>query len=289
MANGYTCDIAVRPLEKKLLDFTQRNGYDVEKVLTGLLDYIICFLDPTGQPADYWPFKTKDNEAFQDMMVCLFDILGTQIEKHGWYDAFGDLFMATHPRGNSKGQFFTPQCLCDLTAHCLLSHQEPVQMPRTPFGRRLTFSDPTAGSSRMLLAAAHQQTRVMVEEWGYDETTAYARRPYLVAEDIDFNCCKMSAINIALHGYFGEVVCHDTLCEPDQVRVGYIINETMWPFPTDVPSIRKANNPMSFISTRVWAAKKRENTEKVQPDKVAMLETPYTPPMQTANQQLSLF
>ena len=40
---------------------------------------------------------------------------------------------------------------------------------------------------------------------------------------------------------------------PTKVRLGYIVNESMWPFPTNVPSIRKEMDPMRFVATRLWA------------------------------------
>ena len=88
------------------------------------------------------------------------------------------------------------------------------------------------------------------------------RSPYLIAEDLDETCCKMCAVNIALHGWFGEVVCHDTLCEPDKVRRGWIINETMYPFRTNVPSVRRCDDHRRFISVSLFAQKKQEVIRK---------------------------
>ena len=105
------------------------------------------------------------------------------------------------------------------------------------------------GSGRVLVLEKMQR------DWGYTPTEAEARRPYVSCEDLDYNCVKMSAINLAFHGCFGECVCHDSLCEPDKVRLGFIINETMWPFPTGIPSIRKEMNPLRFVATRLWAAR----------------------------------
>ena len=93
----------------------------------------------------------------------------------------------------------------------------------------------------------------MQHDWGYTPQQAEARRPYISCEDLDYNCVKMAAINMAVHGCFGEAICHDSLCEPDKVRLGYIVNESMWPFPTNVPSIRKEMDPMRFVATRLWA------------------------------------
>ena len=40
------------------------------------------------------------------------------------------------------------------------------------------------------------------------------------------------------------------------MRIGYIINETMYPFPTNVPSIRKCGEPNTFLTCRIWNQKK---------------------------------
>jgi hypothetical protein len=94
----------------------------------------------------------------------------------------------------------------------------------------------------------------------------YDRKPFVSGEDIDVQCCKMSAINMAMHGCFGEVVCHDTLCEPTAVRYGYIVNETMYPFPTNIPSIRRCNDPQKFVCTSsLEFQEKRKEQQKAQP------------------------
>ena len=268
MANNYSGDPTVRPLEKLILKFAQPRGYDVDKVFTGLLDYIIWQLDPEEQPIQYWAFKEGEGAAFAEMMMCLLQILNEEIPKRGWYDAFGDLFMSLHAAGNSKGQFFTPPHVCTMMSRCILHEAEPKEweLPRTPFGRRLTMNDPTCGSSRLLLAGASVQMKVMQEDWGYDYAKAMERRPYLCAEDIDMNCVKMSAINIALHGYFGECVCHDTLCNPGGVDLAFIINETQWPFYTPVPSIRREMRPECLVSTSRYLAMKAATDRKKSED-----------------------
>ena len=108
------------------------------------------------------------------------------------------------------------------------------------------------------------------DDLGYDDIQQTAHRPYLIAEDLDYNCVKMSAINMAVHGHFGECVCHDSLCDPDKVMIGYIVNETMWPFPTNIPSIRKYNDPLRFVCTtsmmkRLKYYEELDKREKQQP------------------------
>ena len=139
----------------------------------------------------------------------------------------------------------------------------------TPFGHRVCINDPAAGSSRLLLAGASIFRKMQKDQLGYDEVMQDSRRPYLIAEDLDYNCAKMSAINMAVHGCFGECVCHDSLVYPEGVMLGYIVNETMWPFPCPIPSIRKVTDPMRFVCTTSMMMRRKyyeqQETKKQQP------------------------
>jgi hypothetical protein len=184
-----------------------------------------------------------------------------------------------------------------VTAHSCLEGLDlkEAKGTETTFGHRVTINDPAAGSSRMLLAGAVIFRQMQHDQLGYDAIKQSAYRPYLVAEDLDYNCVKMSAINMAIHGCFGECVCHDSLCEPGEVRLGYIVNEAMWPFPTGIPSIRRYTDPLRFVSTRLWQQRKQQH-EKEKCTADCTSTPPGTPPVHPADtpqkqqpQQLSLW
>ena len=240
----------IKEIEVKIKELSRDKGRDVTNVFVDLLDYIIGFFNPCQTPIHGWKDKYDicDNERFFGLMHLYFDVMETELRHRSWYDAFGDLFQQIHVKGNNNAQFFTPPCLCDLMAETSLEKyngEEPKTM--TTFGKRVVISDPSCGSGRNLLAAKAIFDR---KQW---------REPYLVCEDIDLTCCKMSAINMAMHGCFGEVICHDTLCEPDKVRFGYKVNEAMWPFPTGIPSIRPCNDANRFFGTRTWMQRMQRN------------------------------
>lgn len=238
----------MRQLEKKIKDFTQHYGYGLNTVFDSLLDYIIWSLDYERKPLKEWRYKKEQSAEFYEMMSTYFSLLEDAVEKYGWYDAWGDLFMSMHPNGGDRGQFFTPDDICNLmTAISFHGKEIPTPNNETIFGRRIIISDCTAGSSRNLLSA-----HALFIDRGW-------RKPYLCAEDLDMTCCKMSAINLCVHGCFGEVVCHDTLTEPDKVNMGYIINESL---KSGFPSIRRTDNPDAFISTRVL--RKKDNRQPTQ-------------------------
>ena len=255
MANGYLGDQRIRPMEMLMRKMCQQKGYDLDTAFKGLLDYLLWLFDPEGNKPDGWRFDHADAMMFRDMAQAYFQMISEELKRSEWYDAFGDLYMALHPGGGGKAQFFTPPSVCQVTAECCMAGKDitSAEGSNTTFGKRVCINDPAAGSARLLLAGANIFKRLQRDELGYDEIMQASRRPYLIADDLDYNCVKMAAINMAVHGCFGEAICHDSLCEPDKVRLGYIVNESMWPFPTNVPSIRKEMDPMRFVATRLWA------------------------------------
>jgi hypothetical protein len=98
-------------------------------------------------------------------------------------DILGDLFMGSITYGE-HGQFYTPESVTDLMAQ-IVNHDEPAGE---------TVSDPCCGSGRMLLSAAKLNPN---------------RRFY--GQDIDIRCVRMTAINLALHNLYGQVVWGNSL------------------------------------------------------------------------------
>lgn len=250
MAEKIYGKIETMELETMMCRFTDEYSVDITTAFNGLLDYIIGYLDPNGEPIEGWAFSKEQNKRFHDMMYEYFLTMDRQLRRVEWYDAWGDLFMALFVNGR-KGQFFTPPSLVNMMADGILEGLGEPVTEVSGFGRRHTISDPACGSSRNLLSAHVKYL------------SKYGAKPYLSAEDIDIQCCKMSAVNMAVHGCYGEVVCHDTLSEPNVVRYGYIINETMYPFPTNIPSIRRCSDPSAFICTRryIRRAEQRKHTQ----------------------------
>lgn len=217
---------------------------DAKVTFDKLCDYIIGFFDPEGHAIEGWTFPKEVNDEFRRAAATLVKEYQKGIEERGWCDPLGSTFeqlLGKFDAGN-KGQFFTPECVCDLMADIALTEDEELPGPTWfcgAFGRRHIASDPSAGSGRNLLAIASKYAGKPRKDL-----------PYFVAEDIDPLCCKMSAINLMAHGLPGEVICHNTLEEPDMCKFGYIINETTYPFYTRIPSIRRSTNPLRFVTLR---------------------------------------
>lgn len=215
MSKGYKAPAEVRELEQQLNDFTYRNGLDVRTVFQDLLRYIIHGFSPGAPPLTDWRYKKEQTKVFYDMYATWVQIMAQQIERHGWYDAFGDLFMALiSQRGQQqKGQFFTPEHITELMSEITLGKQKEAA------SGIISIHDPAVGSGRTLLAAK-------------------AKRPqsYLVGWDIDYTCCLMCVCNFLMNSCVGEVVCIDSL-RMDNFRGAWIVNEGLCR--TGLPSVRR--------------------------------------------------
>lgn len=126
-------------------------------------------------------------------------------EKNGiefnWNDSLGDYYMELASSGHQSalGQYFTPSYICDMMSLMVCSG-EPDKIE--------TINDPACGSGRMLLA-------------GY---CAKKGKAVLYAEDMDMICCKMTVLNLFIHGCTAEVICHNSLLITD-FRAGWHINK----------------------------------------------------------------
>lgn len=217
----------------KIFEFTRRNGLDQLRVLEDLLDYIIGYLSPVPLVNKTWNYTAEQNEVLYGLMHDYFELCQEGMGECGWYDAWGDLFMEL--KGNSAGyrnQFFTPPCLADLGRKMSGEVEESFCKG---FGFRPKIGDPTCGSARMLLAIHTEYVN------------SKKKLPYLIGEDIDFICCKMSAVNLAVHGCYGEIICHDSLHAPKSLNVGYIINEGLYPSRSGLPTIRTTTDKSLFV------------------------------------------
>lgn len=193
------------------------------KVFDDALTYILRILsiDDADVP---WEYSEKENEAFYAFYGDYLAYMTQELKKRPWCDAWGDVYMEMAGQYKSfRGQFFTPQPVSDLVSR-ICSYKRPE-------AERFVINDCACGSCRMLLAANEAERKKGNPQ------------PYLIGEDIDGTCCKMAAINLAVHGCLGEVIRHDSLREPDGLSYGYVINRETLPLPT----IFRTNDKSYFI------------------------------------------
>lgn len=131
---------------------------------------------------------------------------GTRFNLPGQYtDAFGDVYMELVSRYKSKalGQYFTPPNICSMISRIVEGEPRP--------GEKVTVNDPACGSGRMPIDFCVRYMAKGGETW-------------LVANDLDPLCAKMTAVNMAINGVMGEVTCNDGLWSSvKNYRFGYLV------------------------------------------------------------------
>lgn len=168
--------------------------------------------------------RLNDSNKINEFVKELINEYHSGIIMRGWCDPWGDLYMEISGRYKSSamGQYFTPPDICTMMARMMIK-------PETAKKR---ISDPACGSGRMALAAK-----------------SIAPDNFFFAEDLDPICSQMTAVNFAAHGCIGEVIQHDTLCDPKGMVQGFAIKNIGLPIPAIIP-IEKED---SFIcSGKVW-------------------------------------
>ena len=178
---------------------------DVNQVFETLLDMFICAF--SFEP-EYTKNRDDSVKRFSDQEKKLlneifYEILRMQKEAivdqgKPWNDIFGEMyeFITGNGKKSGLGQFFTPGHICDMMVKMITDKENS--------GKNIL--EPCCGSGRFILAS-------------------HAHNPmnFHYACDLDLICCKMTVVNMIIHGCKGEVVWKDAL-DPTSFRHGWLIN-----------------------------------------------------------------
>jgi type I restriction enzyme M protein len=253
----------------KVLNSFRGYYYDYD-IFSDFIDYATACLLWNGDPelAERLKSKYKDDyPRFREMYVALLSTMSDQLpEGPAWYDALGTLYeeISSRQKSSMLGQFFTPPEVCNFMAQ--------INAPQERLERRIMVNDPAAGSGRTLLAF-----------------NAVYPGAYIIAQDLDPICTKMSAINMALHGIQGQSVNGDAL-NPDSYRFGFEVNSRLYTL-GGFPHLHRIDREQSQAYI-MWQNQLNRKEEPIQePPKLP--EQPPQPPQPLQPlleaQQLSLF
>lgn len=238
-------------LKDTLITIASKVGKNTSTIFSEFLDYTIAQFNPSGEPLSTWPYAGNDevNRLFFMGVLNLMREYNEGITRHGWCDPLGETFMSLLGKYDTQrnGVFFTPVDVSNLMAQLTDKSDSSSLTNCGAFGQRQLCGDPTCGSGRNLLSYAAKYAN-----------KPRADLPYFIGEDVDEACVKMTAINLMAHGLPGEVICHNTLSEPDSLSIGYIINEGLFPFTGGLPSIRRFTDPNRFVLFRARSATKQQ-------------------------------
>lgn len=222
--------------------YCRRFGYDHASAFEQLLNLMVNWLEIEDKSPHVMPrIGNEAAQALVTLMRIFFSALHTELAHRKWVDLFGDYFMEYGANVKDRGQCFTPDCVCDVTARLSLGINEGKDLDDMRqyvpgFGQNVVINDCACGSARLLLAGGAT----------YRDIT-HRNDVYLVASDIDDRCCKQSAINILVHGFYGEVACMDTLMGESSFSHGWIINQGLYPIPCGLPTLTYSTDKSKFF------------------------------------------
>lgn len=126
----------------------------------------ITFLSRIRRLQNTGPTHRSRTRAFYEMFTAWIGIMKRQIVRHGFYDAFGDLFMALNPQRElqRQGQFLTPEEIADLCQRIVAGHGRKVDALR-PLGWTSRSTSGSAGPT-LLLTSSFSTAKAMTTTSG---------------------------------------------------------------------------------------------------------------------------
>jgi type I restriction-modification system DNA methylase subunit len=221
--------------------YCRRFGYDHASAFEQLLNLMVHWLEIEDKSPHVMPrIGNEAAQALVTLMRIFFSVLHTELATRKWVDLFGDYFMEYGANKKDLGQCFTPDSVCEVLARLSLSINEGTDFDTMRhfvpgFGRNVVVNDCACGSGRLLLAAGSTYRHITKRN-----------DIYLTASDIDDRCCKQSAINLLVHGFYGEVACMDTLMGESSFSHGWIVNQGLYPIPFGLPSLTYTTDKSKF-------------------------------------------
>ena len=144
-------------------------------------------------------YKPDEQKLFPEMFADLVQALDYELTwRNGPTDVLGTLFHELELHNKYKGQFFTPQNVCDMMGQITLGDGEGVLNERG----FISLNEPCCGSGAMVLGFA----RAMLEK-----EMNYCTQLVVLATDIDLKCVYMCYLQLSLYGIPAVVIHGNTL------------------------------------------------------------------------------
>lgn len=141
-------------------------------------------------------YEKDEQELFPKMFASLINSLNPE----EFNDVLGTIFEELELQNKFKGQFFTPEHICDLMSKITLNKDDVIKTIDTK--GYVSISDPACGSGRLLYSSL---------KFMYDNKINYHKDVYIEAEDIAQICAYMTFIQLSLYGAKAKVICGNTL------------------------------------------------------------------------------
>jgi hypothetical protein len=194
-------------------------------------------------------YDRQEVDLFPQMMVHLVEELERHIEDPT--DVLGAIYHELELHNKYKGQFFTPQHICDMMGMISLGEKAP-DIEDKGF---VKLCEPCAGSGAMILGFAKA-----FQKSGY----SFQHNMVVTATDIDVKCVYMCYIQMSLYGIPGVVIYGNSLTLEEWSRwytPVYMLDGWVWRqscgnldkrYPED-EAIKQSSEPMYAVMRKVEA------------------------------------
>ena len=188
-------------IKDKILEIGSRKN-----IRTVFEDFVICaaFAISNGAYFDqskedqYLAIAKKYRDADMNTFAEMLGHLAYEYSKERPDDILGELYEELGLFSKERGQFFTPQYICDLMIPITLSNIDITgELKKKGY---IAINDPACGSGRTLLSALRY-----LEDNGVN-----LNRVYVEGDDISLFCVCMTYLNLSLSGASGVVKHQDT-------------------------------------------------------------------------------
>jgi Type I restriction-modification system methyltransferase subunit len=144
-------------------------------------------------------YTPEEQKRFPEMLVNLVEALQHEIMCHNVpTDVLGEIFHELELHNKYKGQFFTPQYVCNMMGAITFGNYESALNENG----YIHLCEPACGSGAMVLGFAKAM---------FDKKLSYNTQLVVKATDIDIKCVHMCYIQLSLYGIPAVVVHGNSL------------------------------------------------------------------------------
>lgn len=144
-------------------------------------------------------YKPDEQKLFAEMFSDLVMALDYEVSQRGMLtDILGEIYHALELHNKYKGQFFTPQHVCDMMSKIIAGDLE-AQLTEKGF---VSLCEPCCGSGAMIIGFANTMR---------EQHLNYSAQLVAVATDVDLKCVYMCYLQLSLYGIPAIVVHGNSL------------------------------------------------------------------------------
>ena len=171
--------------------------HSINQVFDDFLHLVVCAFSMQRMEDEYFDIMRRYNPEEMKLfahamaeMISLYD--KKSCHDGSWTDELGKYFeeIQSHFSASAKGQFFTPESVCNLMAGIVSEERETEE--------RIYINDCACGSGRILIAHNRLNPKNRFN-------------CFYVAGDVDFRCILMCTINFLMFGMCGVIIHMNSL------------------------------------------------------------------------------